>query len=616
VSAASARRFAIGVDYGTNSVRALVVDVDTGAEVGTHVFDYPSGEDGVLIDARDPQLARQNPADYVEGFHVAVREAMAAAAKADGFAPDRVLGVGVDTTGSTPMPVDAEGVPLALHQEFADNLAAHAWLWKDHTAWAEAAEITEAAREHPDAYLTKCGGTYSSEWYWAKILRCKRAAPEVFAAAASWVELADFVPAYITGNTDPKTMARGICAAGHKAMYAETWGGLPARDFLESLDPDLGRLRDCYASEALTADCKAGDLSPAVAEQVGLPAGIAVAVGAFDAHMGAVGAGIEPGTLVKIIGTSTCDMMVAPRGNELPDVPGLCGIVPGSVIPGMYGLEAGQSAVGDIFNWFASHLAPAAYAAEGDKHTALTAAAERLRPGESGLLALDWNNGNRTVLVDHQLTGLLVGQTLHTTAPEVYRALVEATAFGALTIINRFEAYGLAVDEVVNCGGIAEKNPFVMQVYADVTNRPMKISRSAQTCALGAALFGAVAAGAHPDVPTAQAKMTGCKDEVFQPRREAAAVYADLYILYKQLHDAFGGVAGHGAAGGASGGAEARPSSSRSSHEPVLAPAAMGRIMKDLIGIRDGVRGTGRGDGRAAGEPTGAGSRLSPHAGG
>jgi L-ribulokinase len=267
---------------------------------------------------------------------------------------------------------------------------------------------------------------------------------------------------------------------------------------------------------------------------------VPVAVGAFDAHMGAVGAGIQPGTLVKIIGTSTCDMMVAPMDRELPEIPGLCGVVPGSIIPGMYGLEAGQSAVGDIFNWFSRYLAPAKYTAKGDVHANLTREAEKLRPGESGLLALDWNNGNRTILVDTLLTGLLIGQTVHTTAPEIYRALVEATAFGALTIINRFEEYGVAVEEVVNCGGIAEKNPFVMQIYADICNRPMKISRSAQTCALGAAIFGAVAGGAYPDVQQAQQKMTGFKKQVYRPDTDRAAVYAELYPLYKELHDAFG----------------------------------------------------------------------------
>lgn len=265
-----------------------------------------------------------------------------------------------------------------------------------------------------------------------------------------------------------------------------------------------------------------------------------MAVGAFDAHMGAVGAGIKPGTLVKIIGTSTCDMMVAPMDHELPDIPGLCGIVPGSVIPGMYGLEAGQSAVGDIFNWFTKCLTPARYAANGDPHRNLTRDAEKLRPGESGLLALDWNNGNRTILVDPLLTGMLVGQTLQTTAPETYRALVEATAFGALTIINRFEEYGIGVKEVVNCGGIAEKNPFVMQIYADVCNRPMKISRSAQTCALGAAIFGAMAGGVYRTVAQAQRRTTGVRDTVYRPNKAAAGTYARLFELYSRLHDAFG----------------------------------------------------------------------------
>ncbi len=391
-----------------------------------------------------------------------------------------------------------------------------------------------------ERYLADCGGTYSSEWYWSKILHCKRTEPDVFSAAYSWVELADFVPGFITGNTDPQTMKRSICAAGHKAIYNDRWGGLPKADFLASLDPDLAPLREHYTSQAIPADKMAGHLTAAVAKKVGLPAGVPVAVGAFDAHMGAVGAGIKPGTLVKIIGTSTCDTMVAPLETKLPEIPGLCGVVPGSIMGGMYGLEAGQSAVGDIFNWFVSYLTPAKYASKGDAHVNLTRDAEKLEPGESGLLALDWNNGNRTILVDPLLTGVLVGQTLHTTAPEVYRALVESTAFGALTIINRFEEYGVKVKEVINCGGIAEKNPFVMQIYADVCNRPMKISRSAQTCALGASIFGAVVGEAHARVEDAQAAMTGVKKQVYLPNPERAAVYAELYSLYKRMHDAFG----------------------------------------------------------------------------
>jgi L-ribulokinase len=560
---ASPHGYAIGVDFGTNSVRALVVDVADGSEVAAHVSDYASGEAGVLLSPNDPNLARQNPADYLDGFTASVKRAVAAATHKRGFKAEHVIGIGIDTTGSTPIPVDRDGIPLALHAELRDELAAHAWLWKDHTAHAEAAEITAKAADHPDRYLTKCGGAYSSEWYWSKILHCKRRAPKVFAAAYSWVELADFIPAFITGNTAPDTWVRGICAAGHKAMYNEAWGGLPSEDFLASLDPDLSVLRQRFATPAVPADRKAGGLSPEVAQRVGLPAGIAVAVGALDAHMGAVGAGIKPGTLVKIIGTSTCDMMVAPMDEPLQDIPGLCGIVPGSIIPGLYGLEAGQSAVGDIFNWFASQLTPQRYTATGDPHTNLSRAAEKIPPGASGLLALDWNNGNRTILVDPRLTGLLVGQTLSTSAPEVYRALVEATAFGALTIINRLDEYGVAVEDVVNCGGIAEKNPFVMQIYADVCHRPMKISHSAQACALGAAIFGAVVGGAYRNVESAQGKMVQLPSRVFQPRKAAAGVYAELYGLYRQLHDTFG-TADHA--------------------------QALGNVMKSLIAIRDRTR--------------------------
>jgi L-ribulokinase len=558
-----AQECAVGVDFGTNSVRALVVDVSNGAEIGAHVYNYPTGQAGILLDPKDPNLARQNPRDYINGFFRSVRGAIEAAGKTRGFTPDHVVGIGVDTTGSTPIPVDATGSPLALDPKFEKNLAAHAWLWKDHTGHAEAAEITAKAAQDPTGYLRKCGGTYSSEWYWSKILHCKRTAPKVFDAAYAWVELADFIPGFITGNTAPDTIPRGICAAGHKAMYHDAWGGLPSEDFLRSLDADLVKVRRHYALPALPADRKAGDLAPEIAKKVGLRPGIAVAIGAFDAHTGAVGAGIKPGTLVKIIGTSTCDMMVVPLDDNLPDIPGLCGIVPGSIIPGMYGLEAGQSAVGDIFNWFVSHLAPARYTAKGDPHANLTKEADRLKPGESGLLALDWNNGNRTILVDPLLTGLLVGQSLHTTAPEVYRALVEATAFGALTIIKRFEEYGVTVDELVNCGGIAEKNPFVMQIYADVCNRPMKISRSPQTCALGAAIFGAVVGGAYPTTEAAQKKMTGVRKTVYRPKKAAAAVYAELYSLYRELHDAFGRTGFHG---------------------------TLEQVMKDLIAVRNRIR--------------------------
>jgi len=519
-------KYAIGLDYGTNSVRALLVDVTSGREVATAVFNYPSGEHGVLLDPNDANLARQNPADYVDGFYATVREVLA------GIDPTEVVGIGVDTTGSSPLPVGASGTPLAFDPKWRDNPAAHCWLWKDHTSHAEAAEITRLAQERGEPYLAKCGGTYSSEWFWSKILHCARTAPDVFAAADSWVEIADWIPGYLTGNTNPRTVARSVCAAGHKAMYAEAWGGLPSKDFLGALDPRLADLRDRLYDRAETSDKAAGRLSAEVAAKSGLPEGIPVAVGAFDAHFGAVGSGAGPGTLVKIMGTSTCDCMVHPQGEPLADVPGLCGIVPGSILPGYYGLEAGQSAVGDIFNWFVRFC--------GRSHEELTAEALKLRPGRSGLLALDWNNGNRTVLVDPLLTGLVLGQTLHTTPAEVYRALIEATAFGALKIIDRMEQYGVEVKEVVACGGIAEKSDLTMQIYADVFNRPVKVSRSAQTCALGSAIFGSVAAGVYATVGEAQAAMTGIKERVYCPEPDSVATYRRLYALYTQLHDAFG----------------------------------------------------------------------------
>jgi len=529
--------YTIGLDYGTNSVRALIVNTANGKEVGTSVWGYENGTQGVIL-SRDPNLARQHPADYIKGAEVTIRKALAAAKKnVRGFNPEHVVGIGVDTTGSTPLPVDANGQPLAFQKRFARNPAAMAWLWKDHTGVAEASEITALARKLRPQYLAKCGGTYSSEWFFSKILRCLRTAPEVFDAAYTWVECADYIPAALSGTEHPDKLTVGVCAAGHKAMYNDNWGGYPDAEFLRRLDPRLGELRARLRPKAHTIDRAVGGLTADWAKRTGLPAGIPVAVGAFDAHLGGVGSGIAPGALVKIIGTSTCDMMVVPVTQKLADIPGLCGIVHGSILPGFYGLEAGQSAVGDIFNWFVNYLQPGGKAGT---HEALTAGAAKLRPGESGLLALDWNNGNRTILVDQRLSGLLLGQTLYTTPAEIYRALIEATAFGALTIINRFEEYGVKVGQVINCGGIAEKNPVVMQIYADVTGRPMKVSRSAQTCALGAAIAGSVVAGAHRDYASAQKAMTGLKPRVFEPDPKAHAVYQRLYPLYRRLHDALG----------------------------------------------------------------------------
>lgn len=531
-------KYTIGLDYGTNSVRTLIVNTANGREIATAVWGYEHGDAGVIL-GRDPNLARQHPADYVKGAEVTIKKALAQARRTvRGFSGHQVIGIGVDTTGSTPLPVDAQGQPLAFQKRFANNPAAMAWLWKDHTGVAEAAEITERARQLRPQYLAKCGGTYSSEWFFSKILHCLRTARPVFDAAHTWVECADWIPATLTGTESPDQLTVGVCAAGHKAMFNAAWGGYPDAEFLAKLDPKLGELRARLRPKAESIDKAVGGLTASWARRTGLPAGTPVAVGAFDAHLGGVGSGIRPGTLVKIIGTSTCDMMVVPVRESLADVPGLCGIVEGSILPGYYGLEAGQSAVGDIFNWFVNYLQPG-----GPKlgsHEALSAEAAKLAPGESGLLALDWNNGNRTILVDQRLTGLLLGQTLYTTPAEIYRALIEATAFGALTIINRFEEYGVKVEQIVNCGGIAEKNPLVMQIYADVTGRPMKISRSAQTCALGAAIAGAVVGGAHRDYATAQKKMTELKARVFKPNWKNHDVYRQLYTLYRQLHDAFG----------------------------------------------------------------------------
>ncbi|MBN1437208.1 MAG: ribulokinase [Sedimentisphaerales bacterium] len=535
--------YTIGLDYGSNSVRCIVVNVADGTELATEVFNYPTGDMGIMLDGSDHNVARQNPQDYIDGLEATVKNTIAAAKKADSnFDASQIIGIGVDTTGSTPIPVDEQGRPLGLQDAFKDNLNAMSWLWKDHTGYAEAAEITELAQKYRPQYLAKCGGTYSSEWFFSKILHCLRVDSAVFDAAYTWVEHADYMTGLLTGTSDPRIIKRCRCAAGHKAMFSDTWGGYPDKEFLSMLDPKLGELRDTLSDQTYAIDTAAGDLTSKWASKLGLPGGIPVAMGAIDAHLGAVGAGIGSGTVVQILGTSSCDMVVSPNTDDLPDVPGICGIVDGSVLPGFFALEAGQSAVGDIFNWFVNYIQPGG--SKNGSHTALTERAAQLKPGESGLLALDWNNGNRTVLADQRLTGLLLGQTLHTKPEEIYRSLIEATAFGALTIINRFEEYGINIEAVINCGGIAEKNSVLMQIYADVTGREMKVSRSAQTCALGSAIAAAVVAGkangGYGSFQEAQNAMTGVKDITYKPIPENHKVYAELYGLYKQVHDAFG----------------------------------------------------------------------------
>ena len=548
--------FTLGIDYGTNSVRALVVRCADGKELGTCVVNYPSGHQGVLLDARDHHLARQHPGDYLIGLAKSVAGALAQAKKQRGFDPAAIVGIGVDTTGSSPIPVDAHNLPLALDKKWKRNLNAQCWLWKDHTSWREAGRITELAAQHRPQFIAKCGNTYSSEWFWSKIWHCLTVAPQVFDAAYSWVEFADWVPSVLAGVTDPTKIQRGVCMAGHKALYADDWGGLPDKEFLSLLDPKLAALRDRLYAKAHDATASAGRLCPEWAARLGLPAGIVTAIGEMDVHYGAIGSGVAEGTLVKVIGTSTCDCGVVSATKTVPDIPGICGIVKGAILPGFYGLEAGQSAVGDIFKWWVEVVC----GGDAATHTKLTKSAAQLAPGQSGLLALDWNNGNRTILVDQRLTGVLLGQTLATTQAEIYRALIEATAFGARAIIERFKEYGVPIERVVCAGGIAEKNALLMQIYADVTGCTMHVAGSSQACALGSAVSAAVLAGTHPDFPSAQAAMTSLKKVSYKPKPAAQKTYDELYALYRQCHDAFGGV---------------------------NKSADLSRVMKDLLTIKD-----------------------------
>jgi L-ribulokinase len=538
--------YTLGLDYGTNSARALIVRCADGKEFGSCVVDYPSGHQGILLDPKDHNVARQNPLDYLHCLEAATHGALAAASRKRGFRADRIVGIGIDTTGSSPIPVDARNRPLAAQKRFARNLNAQCWLWKDHTSWREADKITALAAKHRPEYIAKCGNTYSSEWFWAKLWHCLNVDPKVFAAAHSWVELCDWLPAVLAGITNPTEVKRGICAAGHKALYCDEWGGLPDKKFLRRLSPKLATLRDRLYEQAHDASVPAGQLCAAWAEKLGLSAGIPIAMGEFDVHYGAIGSGVAEGTLVKVIGTSTCDVGVVSADKTVADIPGICGIVKGAILPGYYGLEAGQSAVGDIFKWWVEVVC----GGDDKTHGKLTREAARLAPAESGLLALDWNNGNRTILVDQRLTGLLLGTTLHTTSAEIYRTLIEGTAFGARAIIERLREYGVPIRRVVCAGGIAEKNPFLMQTYADITGCTMLVAGSSQACALGSAISAAVLAGAHPDFATAEKKMTSLKNVAYKPNPTARRTYNQLYKLYRELHDSFGGLnesANHGA---------------------------------------------------------------------
>ncbi len=544
--------YVIGLDYGTDSVRAVIIDAANGEERASSVFIYPRWSSGRYCDPSKNQF-RQHPLDYLQGLEVTIRECLTQA-------PEEVIksikGISVDTTGSTPVAVNKEGTPLSLMEGFEDNPNAMFILWKDHTSVKEADEINSLAKTWGGTDYTKYeGGIYSSEWFWAKILHVMREDPEVAEAAWSWVEHCDWMPAFLTGDTDPLTLKRSRCAAGHKAMWHEDFGGLPSEEFLVKLDPLLGGLRERLYDKTYTSDITTGTLSKAWSDKLELPEGIAVGVGAFDAHMGAVGGEIQAYYLSKIVGTSTCDMLVAPM-EDMKDtlVRGICGQVDGSVTPGMLGLEAGQSAFGDIYAWFKDILAwPLEEVLKKsdllDKETRekltesissriipeLTAAAGKIDPGESGIVALDWMNGRRTPDANQALKGALLGLSLGSDAPRIFRALVEATAFGSKKIVERFEEEGVRIDGVIALGGVAKKSPFVMQVLADVLNRPIKVSKSEQTVALGAAMFAAIASGIYRDVQEAQKAMGAGFDAEYTPDPQRVARYEELYQSYLQF---------------------------------------------------------------------------------
>ena len=543
----------IGLDYGTDSCRAVLVNSTTGEEVASSVQYYPRWATGAYCDPGNNRY-RQHPLDYIETLERSVKEVIA---RSPGSAA-RVAGIAIDTTGSTPVLTDSSGTPLALLPGFTDNPNAMFVLWKDHTAVQEAAEINALAKQWHTDYTAYEGGIYSSEWVWAKMLHVLRADEQVRNAARSWVEHCDWIPALLTGNELPGNLKRSRCAAGHKAMWHDKWGGLPPEEFLVALDPLLAGFRTRLFTDTFTSDQPAGRLTAEWAARLGLSTGVVVAVGAFDCHMGAVGAQIKPGVFVRVIGTSTCDVMVVDPG-ELGDklIPGICGQVDGSVIPGMIGLEAGQSGFGDIYAWFkrvvswpveqlvaTSPLLDNALKSRLVEETldriipALSAEAAKIPPGESALVATDWMNGRRTPDANQLLKGTIAGITLGSSAPRLFRALVEATAFGSRAIVERFIENGIRINEVTGIGGIALKSPFVMQTLADVLGMPVQVSRTGQACAAGAAMFAAVAAGIHPTVEEARDAMGQGFACTYYPDPATRDIYSRLYHQYRAIGQA------------------------------------------------------------------------------
>lgn len=542
--------YVLGIDYGSDSVRALLVDTDTGSEIATSVAYYPRWKEGLFCDASKDQF-RQHPLDYIESLEKAITDLWI---QAPTDAAKHVRSISFDTTGSTPVAVDEQGTALALKEEFANNPNAMFVLWKDHSAIKEANEITLAAQQAKENYLKYEGGIYSSEWFWAKVLFILRQDAAVKNAAHSWVEHCDWMSALLTGTTHPDKFRASRCAAGHKVMWHESWAGYPPNDFFVGIDPLLDGLRDRLPAETFTADQVCGQLTQEWADKLSLPVGITVSFSAFDCHAGAVAANVQPGVLTKVMGTSTCDITVAAY-DDIGDkcIKGICGQVDGSVMPGLIGLEAGQSAFGDLYAWFKNLInwplnqintsgiidettkAKLVEQIENQTLIQLGKVASTLPIGSTGITALDWVNGRRTPDADQSVAMAITGLKMGSQAPQIFKALVEATAFGARAIIERFKDEGVTINHVVTIGGISKKSDFIMQTCADVWNCSIDVLESEQSCALGAAIYAATAAGLYASVADAQKVMISPVAKSYQPNEKNSAQYDALYQQYKVL---------------------------------------------------------------------------------